>query len=103
MCVDRNTLLPTKKQTQQAAHSPHRAVLEADAVADLLAEPAPKLLGDALGDAHRRDAARLRAAELAAGRVAGLGQVLRHLRRLAAARLADHDEHLFVVVWFGCV
>lgn len=71
-----------------------RAVLEADGVADLCAQPHAHLLGDALRNRHRCDAARLRAADHAARRVPRLKQVLRELRRLARARLPDDDEHL---------
>mmetsp|Transcript_3805 Transcript_3805/g.8624 ORF Transcript_3805/g.8624 Transcript_3805/m.8624 type:complete len:547 (+) Transcript_3805:1499-3139(+) len=71
------------------------AVLEADRVADLVAELAPHLVGDALRDGHGSDAAWLRAADLhtAVGEP-GLVKVLRDLRRLARARLADDDEAL---------
>ena len=72
-----------------------RAVLEADRVADVVAELAPHLLRDARRHRHGRDAARLRAPhDLAATGVARLVQVLRDLRRLAAPRLADDDQHL---------
>eukprot|EP00955_Chlamydomonas_euryale_P012416 133672-Chlamydomonas_euryale.AAC.4 len=40
----------------------------------LLAQPAPKLLSDALCDAHRGDSARLRAPNLSAACVADLSQ-----------------------------
>jgi hypothetical protein len=70
------------------------AVLEADRVANLFAEPATNLFGDALGDRRRRDTTRLRAANLAAVGKALLGQELRHLRRLARSRLADDDQDI---------
>jgi hypothetical protein len=57
----------------------------------------PEFLGHSLRNAHGGDPAGLRAADLAAGGVAGLGEVLRDLGRLPGARLADHDEHLVVV------
>lgn len=60
----------------------------------LLPQAHALLLRHALGDAHGRHTARLRAADLAALREACLLEVLRHLRRLAAARLPDHHQHL---------
>ncbi len=52
------------------------------------------LLGDALCDGHGSDAAGLRAPDLAPAGVPALRQVLRHLRRLAAARLPNHHQYL---------
>ena len=43
----------------------------------LLPQPAPKLLGNALGHTHSGDSARLRASDLALACVAHFGQVLR--------------------------
>jgi len=99
-----------------------RAVLETDAVADLLAERDVHLVGDTLGDAHGGDSSRLCARDLEAGppqvRQVGVGDVLRdpagvrrarsgrssHARRrrgggdalgrLAGAGLAGKDDEL---------
>ena len=69
--------------------------LEAHGVAHGLADGAAPLVGDALADREHRDAPRLRDADARAPRAAaeaGLDEEPRHLRRLAAARLAD-EEH----------
>lgn len=73
-----------------------RAVLEPDRVPDFLAEAAPDLFGDALGDRHGGDSTRLRAANLEPVGVPGFGEVLRHLRRLARPGVADNDEDLIL-------
>uniref|UniRef100_A0A1I8JLB4 DUF4537 domain-containing protein n=1 Tax=Macrostomum lignano TaxID=282301 RepID=A0A1I8JLB4_9PLAT len=65
-----------------------RAVLEADRVADFLAEFGAELLGNALSNAHCGHSARLCAADHAELGVALLVQVLSQLRGLAAAGLA---------------
>ena len=64
------------------------------ASAHLLAQATANFLGYALGNAHGSHTARLRTANAPARGVARLSQVLRHLRGLAAARLADHHQHL---------
>ena len=71
-----------------------RAVFEPDRVPDFLPEAAPDLFGDALGDRHGGDSTRLRAANLEPVGVPRFGEVLRHLRRLARAGVADNDEDL---------
>ena len=63
---------PAAPPQLSAQPPPHRYVLEADGVADLLAQIHPHLLRHALGDAHCRDAPRLRAADDAQRRVAVL-------------------------------
>ena len=71
------------------------AILEADRIAHLLPEPAAKLLGDALGDRHGGDAARLRAAHDTKRSVAVLVQVpatKRAFKRQAFRRRALRRE-----------
>ena len=74
-----------------------RAVLESNAVADLVPELGVELVRHTCRHTHGSDATRLRAADLhALGGVAVLVQILRNLRRLARARLADDDEDLVI-------
>ena len=81
---------------QLDAGAGRQPVLEADLVADDLAERRLQLLGDALGDARRGDAARLRVADQAAAVGArprpSAERDLRQLRRLARAGLAADDD-----------
>src|SRR5260221_4360651 len=66
-------------------------VLEADLVADEALGRAGELLREAVGEASRRDAPRLRAADEACGAAPEREADLRDLRGLARARLAAHD------------
>jgi hypothetical protein len=53
-------------------------------------------VGHSRGHAHCGHASRLRAAQGPALRVALFVQILHHLRRLAAASLANNDKHLII-------
>ena len=73
-----------------------RGVLEADLVPDQALRGAGKLVREAMGEAARGDAPRLRAAD-ESRRAAPHGEAdLRDLRGLARARLAAHDGHRMV-------
>ncbi len=72
----------------------HATMLRARDTTHLLPEPAAKLLGHALCNAHRRHSARLRAPNLSAAGVADLGEVLGHLGGLSGASLPNHNQHL---------
>ena len=73
-----------------------RLVGEAHLVADRPAQLDPELLGDPLGDAARRDPARLRVADQPVHPAAELEADLRQLRGLARPGLPRHDHHLVV-------
>mmetsp|Transcript_37897 Transcript_37897/g.108999 ORF Transcript_37897/g.108999 Transcript_37897/m.108999 type:complete len:414 (-) Transcript_37897:906-2147(-) len=72
------------------------AILEADVVADFVAELDAHLLRHPRGDRHRGDSSRLCAPDLADLCVADLVQVLRQLCCLPGTCLADHNQHLEV-------
>mmetsp|Transcript_75942 Transcript_75942/g.222604 ORF Transcript_75942/g.222604 Transcript_75942/m.222604 type:complete len:376 (+) Transcript_75942:1325-2452(+) len=72
-------------------------ILEPNGISHLLPQAATELFSDALRYGHGRHSSRLGAANHATGRVTGLSEILCDLRRLATARLTDHDQHLVVV------
>ena len=74
-----------------------RAILEADLIAALASELALELLGDARCDAGRRDAPRLRHADLPLAASPRRERDLRELRRLSGAGRSDDDDHLVLV------
>lgn len=79
-----------KPKQRRKLHAP----LSPQLLTHLLAQAHSLLLSHTLGNAHGGHAARLCAADLAALAEARLLEVLRHLRGLAAARLANHHQHL---------
>ncbi len=72
---------------------PRRPVLEADLVAHRAAEGLAELFGDAIGDGHGGDPARLGAGDHPGHAAPGLEAHLGDLGALAAARLAGDDHH----------
>ena len=71
-------------------------VLEPDRVSHVLAQLAADLVSDSFGDGNRGHPPRLRAANQAVAVKALFHQILRQLRGLARARLANDDDDLVV-------
>mmetsp|Transcript_59581 Transcript_59581/g.172567 ORF Transcript_59581/g.172567 Transcript_59581/m.172567 type:complete len:262 (-) Transcript_59581:1302-2087(-) len=72
-------------------------VLETDRVTDLLAQTTAELLCDALRNRHGSHAPWLCTTDDSTRSIPGLGHVLSDLGRLAAAGLANDNEHLVVM------